>query len=67
MPLRKLTLFFIEFLINFLEQFYHGMLLDCTLESLQLFRDFVSRGFEQTLINLTAIEIFENLLLQLNK
>ena len=43
------------------------MLLDCTLESLQLFRDFVSRGFEQTLINLTAIEIFENLLLQLNK
>ena len=43
------------------------MLLDCTLESLQLFRDFVSRGFEQTLINLTAIEIFEHQLLQLNK
>ena len=43
------------------------MLLDCTLESLQLFRDFVSRGFEQTLINLTTIEIFEYLLLQLNK
>ena len=42
------------------------MLLDCTLESLQLFRDFVSKGFEQTLINLTAIEIFECLLLQLN-
>ena len=29
--------------------------------------DFVSRGFEETLINLTAIEIFEYLLLQLNK
>ena len=43
------------------------MLLDCMLESLQLFRDFVSRGFEQTLINLKAIEIFENLFLQLNK
>ena len=34
---------------------------------LELFRDFVSRGFEQTLNNLTAIEIFEYLLLQLNK
>ena len=43
------------------------MLLDCMLESLQRFRDFVSRGFEQTLINLKAIEIFENLFLQLNK
>ena len=43
------------------------MLLDCTLEILQLFRDFVSRRFEQTLINLTAIEIIEFLLLQLNK
>ena len=43
------------------------MLLDCTLGSLQLFRDFVSRGFEQTLINLKAIEIFEHLLLQLNE
>ena len=43
------------------------MLLDCTLDSLQLFRDFVSRGFEETLINLTAIGIFEYLLLQLNK
>ena len=43
------------------------MLLDCMLESLRLLRDFVSKGFEQTLINLTAIEIFENLLLQLNK
>ena len=43
------------------------MLLDCTLGSLQLFRGFVSRGFEQTLINLTAIEIFEYLLLQLNE
>ena len=43
------------------------MLLDCTLGSLQLFRDFVSRGFEQTFINLTAIKIFEYLLLQLNK
>ena len=43
------------------------MLLDCTLENLQLFRDFVSRGLEQTLNNLTAIEIFEYLLLQLNK
>ena len=43
------------------------MLLDCTLESLHLFHDFVSRGFEQTLINLTAIEIFEYLLLQLNE
>ena len=29
--------------------------------------DFVSRGFEETLINLTAIEIFEYLLLQFNK
>ena len=29
--------------------------------------DFVSRGFEETLINLTVIEIFEYLLLQLNK
>ena len=29
--------------------------------------DFVSRGFQETLINLTAIEIFEYLLLQLNK
>ena len=43
------------------------MLLDCTLESLHLFRDSVSRVFKQTLINLTAIEIFEYLLLQLNK
>ena len=29
--------------------------------------DFVSRGFEETLINLTAIEIIEYLLQQLNK
>ena len=43
------------------------MLLDCTLGSLQLFRDFVSSGFEQILINLMAIEIFEYLLLQLNE
>ena len=43
------------------------MLLDCTLESLQLFHDFVSGGLEQTLINLMAIEIFEYLLLQFNK
>ena len=43
------------------------MLLDCTLGSLQLFRDFFSRGFEQTLINMTAIEILEYLLLQLNE
>ena len=43
------------------------MLLDCTLESLQLFRDFASRGFGSDLINPTAIEIFEYLLLQLNK
>ena len=42
------------------------MLMDCTLGSLQRFHDFVSRGFEQTLINLMAIEIFEYLLLQLN-
>ena len=33
-PLRKLTAFFIEFVIfrNFLEQYKYGMLLDCTLE-----------------------------------
>ena len=43
------------------------MLLDCTLDSLQLFRDFVFRGFQQTLSNLTAIEIFGYVLLQLNK
>ena len=43
------------------------MLLDCTLESLQRFLDFVSGGFVTDIINLTAIEIFEYLLLQLNK
>ena len=42
------------------------MLLDCTLDRL-LFCDFVSGGLEQNLINLTAIEIFKHLLLQLNK
>ena len=55
--LRKLTACFIEFVIfrNFLEQYKYDMLLDCTLESLQPFRDFVSRGFIQTLINLMQL------------
>ena len=47
-PLRKLTAFCIEFVIfkNFLEQYIKcGMIFYCTAESLQRFRDFVSRCF----------------------
>ena len=43
------------------------MLLDCTLESLQLFVIVSLKVLEQTLINLMAIEILEYLLLQFNK
>ena len=47
----------IKFVIfrNFLEQYKYGMLLDCKLESLQRFRNFVSRCFMQTLISLTPL------------
>ena len=43
------------------------MFLDCTLESLQLFVILSIEVLEQTFINLMAIEIFEYLLLHLNK
>ena len=44
------------------------MLFDCKLESLQRFRNFVSRCFIQALISLTPLfEFFEYLLLGANK
>ena len=54
---------FIEFVIyrNFLEQFYYFLLSDCTLESLKVLYNFFvilpPEVLEQTLINLTAIEV----------